>query len=529
MRPSRHAPLGPAILGLLAAVSVLPAQEAEDPLHSISEAELRDHIHYLASDFLQGRDAGENGYRLAAQYGATHFRAAGLEPMLTDTAGAATFFQEIRFESSAIGGETVMRVTVDGAERTYRLGEDFLAQQVFASGAARSIEGVPVFLGHGIEEPELGWDDYAGVDVSGKIGLVVNGAPTRDGQPVLPQDKHETYSSLQQSGNVLFQSALAHDVSTLIVVPDSGMLAMWDRAAASMSRPSIKPASPDPGQEAGVGPLSWIVMLKPEAAAYMLSGTGIDPISRTGSYATGPLENVRITLELQLDVEAAYNSPNVVGLLPGTDPVLKDEYIVVTAHLDHVGVRDGVVYNGADDNASGSAAVLEAAEAAAMEAPRRSIIFALFTAEEKGLHGSRYFADHPPVPLERIALNVNLDMVGRNSPPFPESLLALASENRRPQLLELITGANDARVGARLDMRLNEEDPQSHILRSDQYAFIQKGIPAILITRGFMGPDYHQASDDPETINYEKVRQAAALAFALATEAANREVLFESR
>ncbi len=132
------------------------------------------------------------------------------------------------------------------------------------------------------------------------------------------------------------------------------------------------------------------------------------------------------------------------------------------------------------------------------------------------------------MPIEDIVLNINLDMVGRNSPDFPESLLALASENGRPQLIDFITEVNGSRVGARLDMRLNEgEDPHSHVQRSDQLAFMQKDIPAILITRGFMGPDYHEASDDPETINYEKVFQAARLTFALAVEAANKEVLFE--
>jgi Zn-dependent M28 family amino/carboxypeptidase len=218
--------------------------------------------------------------------------------------------------------------------------------------------------------------------------------------------------------------------------------------------------------------------------------------------------------------------PNVAGLLPGTDPVLKDEYIVVTAHLDHVGVRDGEIFNGADDNASGSAAVIEAAEAAAMVPGKRSIIFVLLAAEERGFLGARYFTDNPPVPIEQIVLNINLDMVGRNSPEFPEVLLALGSENRRPELHQLIRNVNQS-VRARLDWRLNEgEDPHNHMQRSDQLVFMQRNIPAILITRGFMGPDYHQPSDDPETINYDKVLQAARLAFGLAVEAANREVLF---
>ncbi len=303
---------------LLIPTSALQAQGRAAAMGSITVAELRDHIHYLASDLLEGRAAFERGFMLAAEYGAAQFRAAGLIPMFTDSGGAPSYFQQIRFE----------------------------------------------------------------------------------------------------------------------------------------------------------------------------------------------------------------NTTNVVGLLPGTDRVLKDEYIVVTAHLDHVGVRDGVVFNGADDNASGSAAVIEAAEAAGMVPGKRSIIFVLLTAEERGFLGSRYFVDNPPVPIEQIVLNINLDMVGRNSPEFPKALLALGSENGRPQLLRLIRNVN-REVRANLDWRLNEgEDPHSHVQRSDQLVFIQKGIPAILITRGFMGPDYHQPSDDPETINYGKVLQASRLAFGLAVEAANGEVRF---
>ncbi|NIM50798.1 MAG: M28 family peptidase [Gemmatimonadales bacterium] len=513
---------------LIVPASALWGQERVDPLQSITQAELRDHLYYLASDFLAGRDAGEEGYILAAQYGAVHFRAAGLVPMLSDSSGAPTFFQQIRFETATVSTESVMRVTLGDVERTYRLGQEFLAQPVFASGGDQTITGMPLFLGYGIEEPDLGWNDYEGVDAAGKMALIVGGAPTRNGEPVLPEEKHQMYSRLLRSANTLFASALNHQVATLIVVPDSATATMWDRLASMMNRPTVRPVSPSSQEMTSPPSLSWILQLRPEAAADLLSGTGFDPVSGTGTYTPGPLEKVHVSLDLKRNVESAFSSPNVVALLPGTDSVLKNEYIVVTAHLDHVGIRSGELYNGADDNASGSAAVLEAAEAAAMAPSKRSIIFVLFTSEEGGLLGSGYFVDNPPVPIEQIVLNINLDMVGRNSPPFPESLLALASENERPRLLELITSVNDSRVGANLDLRLNEgEDPQNHVSRSDQLAFIQRDIPAILLTRGFMGPDYHRSSDDPETINYEKVLQAARLAFALAVEAGNREVLFD--
>ncbi len=516
-----------AACALLIPACASQAQEPVDPLLSITEAELRDHIHYLASDFLEGRDTGTEGYMLAAHYGAIFFAAAGLEPMLTDTSGAPSFFQEITFESAKLSDASSMRAAVGEESKSYRLGEEFLALQIFSGGELES-EQTPLFLGYGIEEPDHGWNDYEGMDVSGKTAVIVSGAPTRNGEPVLPEEQHRVYSSLSRSANARIISALNHRLSTLIVVVDSGSTSLWNEVATMMGRPSVRPV-PAGTQDDAQRSAPWIILLKAQEAVDLLSGTGCDPISGSGPCTPGPLDGVRIAVDLKQEVEPAFAAPNVVDLLPGTDSILKDEYIVVSAHLDHLGIRNGEIYNGADDNASGSAALLEAAEAAAMAPTKRSIIFVLLTAEEKGLLGSMYFADNPPVPIEDIVLSINLDMVGRNSPDWPESLLAMGSENRRPELLELIRDVN-SRVRANLDWRLNEgTDPYVHVQRSDQLAFIQKGIPAILITRGFMGPDYHRASDDPETINYPKVRQAARLAFALAVEAANREVLFDGR
>jgi len=525
-RPASGKRFSLAACALLITNAALQAQEPVDPLQSITEAELRDHIHYLASDFLEGRNTGTEGYMLAAHYGAILFRAAGLEPMFTDSSGAPSFFQQIAFNSAKLSGASAMRVTVGGEARSYRLGEEALALQIF-SGGELNIEETPVFLGYGIEEPDHGWNDYEGMDVSGKIAVIVSGAPTRNGEPVLPEEQHRMYSSLGRSANARVISALDHGLSTLIVVVDSRSTSLWNYVAAMMDQPSLRPMPSGRPEEGGPRSSLWGILIKAQEAVDLLSGTGYDPVSGTGPCTPGPLDGVRIALDLKYNLEPASSAPNVVALLPGTDPVLKDEYIVVTAHLDHLGIRNGEIFNGADDNASGSAAVLEVAEAAAMAPVKRSIIFVLFSAEEEGLVGSTYFADNPPVPLENIVLNINLDMVGRNSRGWPESLLAMGSENRRPELLELIRDV-DSRVGANLDWRLNEgKDPYVHVQRSDLLAFIQKGIPAILITRGFMGPDYHEPSDDPETINYPKVTQAARLAYALAVEVGNREVLFE--
>jgi Zn-dependent M28 family amino/carboxypeptidase len=512
-------------LVVLTATSAI-SQERSDPLLTITEAELRDHVFYLASDFLEGRDAPSDGYRLAAQYAAVHLGQAGLRTMYTDSAGAPSFFQEINFVSLAISPESGLHFTAAGVELPLVMGEDFVIGEFTASGMDRSVAESPIFLGFGIEEPELGWNDYDGLDVSGRIGIMVTRAPMREGQPVLPEPEHQQYSGFASSANVRIQAAINHGITTLILVLDSASAAMWEPIRNQATTPSTRPRVEGSDPSGPAPALSEEIFFKPESAVDLLSGTGLDPTTGFGSYTPGPMEDVQVSLETRHAVEPGYSSPNVVGLLPGSDPALKDEYIVVTAHLDHVRVQNGEVFNGADDNASGSAAVLEAAEAAARTSVRRSIIFVLTTAEEEGMLGSTHFVDNPPVPIESIVLNINVDMVGRNSPEFPDVLLAMASENGRAELLSLIREVNESGVGAPLDWRFNEgPDPHDHVYRSDQRSFMQKGVPAILLTRGFMGPHFHEATDDPETINYEKVLQAARLTFGLAVDAANRDNL----
>jgi hypothetical protein len=513
-----------ALLSPLASPSRAAPQEVQEALTSLTEAELRDHVFFLASDRLEGRDAEGPGYRLAADYAAIHFAQAGLEPTYTDSAGNPSYFQSVRFLQSALTPETSLVLNRGGNRTSLAWGEDFVVQEVMARGVDEAVTGTPVFLGYGIHEPELGWNDYEGLDLNGRMGVIMAGAPVRDGAPVLPEDRHRFYGNLQQSANARLQAAMDKGLSTVIVVLDSASIALWDLVRSQASNPSTRfsveedPAGPRPA-------LAELVLVRPQAAGILLAGTGLDPMTGLGEYTPGEMEGLRMDLTTRHALEGEWSSPNVVGLLPGTDPALADEHVVVTAHLDHVGVRDGAVFNGADDNASGSAAVLEAAEAAALAPGRRPILFVLLTAEEKGLLGSQAFVSHPPVPVQEMVLNINLDMVGRNSTDFPEVLLAMASENGRAPLLAMIREVNEV-VGAPLDWRLNEgPDPHSHVLRSDQLSFMQQGVPAILITRGFMGPDYHEPSDDPDTINYEKVLHAARLTLGLAEEAANRDLL----
>ncbi|MBT8398063.1 MAG: hypothetical protein KJN92_13910, partial [Gemmatimonadetes bacterium] len=204
------------VFGLLGSAACGQAQVADPALESITEAELRDHIFFLASDLLEGRDAGTPGYQLAAEYAAVHLGQAGLEAMYSDSSGAPSYFQQIQFATSTLSDETSLGFTVGNENRPLRRGEDYVIQEFLASGADRNAVETPVFLGYGIEEPDLGWNDYEGLDAKGKMGVMIVGAPVRNGDPVLPAEQDELYRGLQQSANARFQAAMNHGVTTLI-------------------------------------------------------------------------------------------------------------------------------------------------------------------------------------------------------------------------------------------------------------------------------------------------------------------------
>jgi len=504
---------------ILAVLPLIAAQET-DPLDSISLAELRDHIFFLASDALEGRLIGEKGYDIAAEYAASQFAGAGLIRLIKDSQENLTYFQTVKMIGGSLGADTVMSIKKGEDTEILNLGDDFLIQKRDFIGF--DVEGTPVFVGYGIEEPAFGWNDYENLDVAGKIVIAYAGAPLRDGEPVLPEDLHNLYRDIGRSVNQRLLFALKNRVSTLLLIPDGETAKAW-QSSIDIEQRGFASA----GQESK--PLSMqFYVVHPEAAIGLLSGTGFDPLTGLGEFENSVLEDVYIQLETDRTITKKWVSNNIVGLVQGKDPDLKDEFVVVSAHLDHLGIRQGEVFNGADDNASGSAAILEAAEALAMSSPRRSVIFVLFTGEEGGAFGSRHFVVYPPVLQEKIVLNINADMVGRNSAPFPGSLLAVASENRRPQLNRFIARVNESIASAPIDFEKSNSEPwTSFLLGSDQMVFMNQGIPAILITRGFMPPDYHKASDDAETINYDKVWHAARLMYALALEAANSGTLFD--
>jgi hypothetical protein len=320
-----------------------------------------------------------------------------------------------------------------------------------------------------------------------------------------------------------FASALRHKASGVMVIPDSQTLKMWSLLSNQMNMPSRRLKANMNKDRTHHIP---IFLLHPEAAVELFKETDFDPISGKGNVESTHIKDVTFAFDLKYKIEEEFVCKNVVGFLPGSDPVQKDEYIVVGAHLDHLGMQEDDAFNGANDNASGCAAVLEAAEAAAMSPQKRSLFFVFFTGEEGGGHGSFHFVDNFPFSLEKIKLAINADMVGRDSPQFPDSVLGVAPDNLRLQLAEFMEKANESMAKVNLKTSVNGANFGDYFGSSDESMFHFRGIPAVLITSGFGFPDYHKTSDEPDKIDYDRVAEASRLIFALITAAANKERLY---
>jgi len=483
-------------------------------------AELKDHIYCLASDSFGGRLTGSEGFKQASHYIASQLNAAGLAPVAGDSRGKGFYFQPIDFTISTISPESSLRIRESQREAALVSGDKFipmLHSKAFKNG---HYEGTAVFVGYGIEEPKDGWNDYESIDVRGKIAVMIAGAPTKGGKPLLSEGKNKFYGSLGQSAQKRMITAFLHRAEGIIIVADSATAKMW-RQLASMMNKSTRRLVPD-GKE-GSGHFYPVFLLHPEAAGMLLKETGFDPVSGRGEAKPVPLKNTTLIFDLKYKIEREFACQNVVGFVPGSDPKLKDEFVVVGAHLDHLGIKNEGIFNGADDNASGCAAVLEVAEAIALSPPRRSLFFVFYTGEEGGGHGSFHFVDNFPSSLGKIALAINVDMVGRNCGRFPNHLLGISPDNLKLELAQFMEKANKNSVNVKLKTYFQEDDLGSSFGGSDEVVFYLRGIPVVLLTGGASHPDYHKVSDDPEKINYDKVADASRLVYALAAMAASAE------
>ncbi len=482
----RHALIGGA---LLAATVLSYAASAVPP----DAQRWWSHVLFLANDRLEGRGTGSEGYKKASRYVADRLRKAGAEPL-----GTNGYFQPVRFDARRIREEESSAALVSGASVDPLVpGRDF----VFGLRAdpAEEIEAPLVFVGHGLTIPRAHEDDLAGLDLRGKIAVYLTGAPKAVPGPLAAdaQSQRQRWAALRSAGAVGEIRIPLH------------LERAWEKLASARRMPSMSLADPElgasPGEKISIG-------FNPASAEKLFAGSGhtfaeVVDAARRDERLAGFLLGKSLRAKIRVD-RWSVQSDNVVGVVRGSDPALRGEYVLLTAHLDHLGIGEPVagdrIYNGAMDNASGVATLLETAEALrdAGQRPKRSVIFLAVTGEEAGLLGSEFFAAHPTVPTGSIVADVNIDMF---LPIFPLRLLTVEGLDESDLGPRLAAIAKSAGVGV-------QPDPfpeRNYFIRSDQYSFIRRGVPSIDFEVGttpgspeaaaeekWIREHYHSPSDD---------------------------------
>jgi Zn-dependent M28 family amino/carboxypeptidase len=481
------------------------------------------HVVFLADDSLEGRDTGSPGHRKAAEYVAREYEKLGLRP-----AGTNGFVQPVAFKSRTIDeAHSRLAVLRDGREEPLRLGEDVMIS--LRVDPAASLEAPLVFAGYGLSIPEVGHDDFKGLDAKGKVVVCLQAAP-----PGVPGS---LASHAQSAGERSEALRRAGALGTIMIQNPRLMDIPWERLKLSRFFPAMVLADPTLDDNRG---LELGVIGNPAHADKLLAGSGHEFQDIVAAADAGrPLPHFEIPARLKATVAVTRTdlvSQNVVALLPGTDPALEDEFVVFSAHLDHIGVgrpiNGDAIYNGAMDNASGVASLLDVAAILKQSGTRlrRPVLFVAVTGEEKGLLGSNFFVHHPTIGRGKIVADLNIDMI---LPLYPLKMLTMFGSEES----EL---GDDAAAVARAMGVLPRPDPipeRNVFIRSDQYSFIRRGIPSLMVMVGFdkgspeeqvvmkwLSQRYHAPSDDSkQPVDKKAAGQFDRLVARLLERIANRD------
>ena len=454
---------------LIFSFSGLWAQEEKLPELKLEKSEVEAHLRFLASDALKGRRTGEEGNNIAAAYLAAYFEAHGLQY----APGLNSYFQPVILEGVKPAGTGSLAIEDQVFEQQKNL--------LMTRGGNTNLEGKVVFAGHGWVDEESGHDDYKKLNVKGKIVIVLPGTPES-------QDRLAIFRSMS------VKRELAAERGAIALIELYQMRFPWEFFLRFFGRESLGLASGDEDTPGSVLPYGW---LKPDNVDDFVADL------KKSKKSKGNLKYPGTAIR-------KVPSQNVVGIIEGTDPQLKEEYVLITAHYDHVGTgkngggnysEQDSIFNGARDNGMGTVALMSAAKALSVKKPKRSVIVCAVTAEEIGLLGSAYYAENPVVPLEKTIFNLNTDGAGYND----VSYLSVVGFGRTgtDELIEAAAEVNGLKV-------FPDPAPEQNLFdRSDNVSFARKGVPALCVSPGTTGFDetiqkyYHQVTDYPDTIDYD--------------------------
>ena len=479
------------------------------------------HVQYLASDEMRGRETGTDDYRKAADYVSQKFAEAGLQP-----AGTKGFLQEVDFDVRQIDeAHSSLALVHDGITEELKLGDD--ATLRVSGEPAESVRAGAVFVGYGFAVPEMNYNDFAGQDLHRKIAVYLSGGPSAIPGPLKAhyQSTGERWAALRRAGAI----------GVAIIGNPKNSDIPWERAALARTQPSMSLTDPKLVETHG---MQFAASINAALADKWFAGTDhtiAELLAAADADRALPHFPLTVAVQARIGVNRrTVSAPNVIGVLPGSDPKLKSEYVAISAHLDHLGVGMPIngdsIYNGAMDNASGVASVIEIAGHFKRDGihPKRSILFIALTAEEKGDLGSEYFVAHPTVDRKQIVADINMDMF----------LPLFALRYLEVQGLDESTLGDDIRAVCESQgviVQADKEPNRNRFIRSDQYSFVKAGIPALAFKFGWVKgtPEektfqdwvrtrYHAPSDDVD----QPVDAAAAAQFnhileLLATRVAN--------
>ena len=485
----------------------------------VTAERLRTHLAVLASDEYEGRETGTKGQHMAAAYITEQFKNAGLTgplPNPTDPYQQHFNVEQVTWADGATlkVGKTSYAWLVD----FYGLGDSPFAEETTVQ---------PVFAGYGIEQP--GYSDYAGLDVKGRDLLILLGEPTGNGgKALLSADGSPTKWGLDYRGKA--QLAAQKGARTVFFVsfnPTSNFAKQTARLASFINRPTTMMSDEKPSRVSSF-------FVSPAVALGVLGTTNADiqtylaKINTTKQPVATPFKVVPMQIKAVRKRETM-DTENVLGFIEGTDK--KEDVIVVSAHHDHLGKHDGQVFNGADDDGSGTTAIITMAEAFARakkegHGPRRSLLFLSVTGEEKGLFGSEYYSKHPVFPLASTEADLNVDMIGRTDPEHESKgdyVYVIGSDKLASKLKVIAEAENKQYTQLDLDYRYDDPaDPNRFYYRSDHYNFAVNNIPVAFFFNG-VHADYHKESDEIGKIQFDKMEKRARLVFHLAWALANRD------
>lgn len=490
----------------------------------ITAEQMRKYLTFISSDELEGRDTPSRGLDLAAMYIADHLERWGIKP----AGDNGTYFQKFAIKRSKVDAAGT-RLDLNGQNFAY--GDDFLA-----SFTASNASGNVVYAGTGWVIKAKGLDSYAGIDVKDKIIVVTGGFP-----------KGATGADLigGKNGVDWFSPtayALANGAKAVISFPSFGGIANWQGTRWTQAEKGGVSYGPDaakavPAITASPRLLNVLFQGEKASASTIFNKAAADePVA---AFELKPEKRINLNVALKYEQTG---SQNVVGILEGSDPVLKNEYVAVGAHYDHVGSNpyapgDDKIWNGADDDGSGTVAVMSIAEAFSKgPRPKRSMLFIWHAGEEHGLWGSEYFSNHPTVPITAIITELNIDMIGRfqkpgdeNHPqnkelPKPGEIFLIGSKMMSTELGDVSEATNKGFLDLSFNYKYDDpKDPEQYFYRSDHFNYARKGVPIIFYMDGNHA-DYHQPSDTIDKINFVEMVRVTRTIFATGWELANRPV-----